>query len=170
MSDDEIDFSQAAPATDAQRVVEFFKSEEMPTFGPEDVDALAETPLAYKEICEPLLKELHTVTERRKRIIDYEKELKEEFTRLVGAERGMVQRGAYGAKVLDTKGRKSTNWARVIISIKLWVCEQIAKDPKEAEAVKAEIDRIVMANEDPTSGPGIAITPYRVGSGDQEVE
>src|SRR5690349_20391883 len=89
----------------AKQVVTFFETpikeavkEPAPLPGPETVDDLAETPLAYSEICEPLLKELHGCVQKRKHFAEYETQLKDEIRKLLGKELGMIQRGAYGVE------------------------------------------------------------------------
>jgi len=161
--EEDVTFEEPAPlAPEAKAIVDHFKGE-MPKFGPEDVEALAETPLAYKEVCEALLKELFTVTETRKKAEKYEKELKEEFKRLVGKDRGMIQRGAFGAKVLDTKGRETTDWERFVACVKEWAHHH------QGDAGKKDVEKMLMDNKWPAV-PGIAVTPYRVGAGDPEVD
>jgi hypothetical protein len=129
--------------------------------GPESVDDLAETPMAWKELCEPMLKELHGVVEKRKHFTDYEKELKEEVRKFVGKDRGMVQRGAYGVKVDEVAGRTVTEWERAIIMIRYYVRDQIG------EAAMKEVEKIVASCR--TQGaPTVKLSPYRVGAEPKE--
>lgn len=169
MSDEDIVFEDTpALAPEAKAIVEHFEKpiaeavkpqEDMPTFGPADVDALEETPLAYKEVCEPLMREMYTVVEKRKRLEKYEGELKSEFERLVGKDRGMIQRGEYGAKVLDRKGADKTDWERFVACVKEWAHHHMG------DAGKADIEKMLKDNRWPGT-PSIAITPYKVGKDD----
>lgn len=176
MADDEISLDEEEisldPPTPTQELQQFFqkpiaeavdlnkttmfKPGEFP--GPESIEALSETPLAYKEICEPMLRELYLTVEKRKAIDTSEAQLKTEFRNLLGLDRGMIQRGAFGAKATDTKGKTTTDWKKAISDIKEYVKEQIGK-----ESVK-EITAIV-AKHTKTGEPGMTITPYMVGTG-----
>jgi hypothetical protein len=151
--------------SDAEKVVTFFKDsvkpEPAPTFGPQDVDNLAESPLAYTEVCEAMLKELYTVTQKRKACEEAEKGLKAELKKLLGLERGMIQRGQFGVKVADKKGRETTNWAGALTMIKCWAEEQLGKEGK------AEVQKFVKQNTHEGS-PTVAIQPYMVGSEPQD--
>lgn len=160
--DDDITFEEpkaAAPLNQGAREVVGYFSKELPKEfpGPEDVEKLSETPLAWTEICEPMLKELFLITSKRKEIIKDEKNLKDELKGFLKEERGMIQRGAFGAKVSAVNGKKKTNWKDAVAAIKAWAKEQIGKDaPKEIEA---------LVKSHTTEGEeGLTITPYMVGS------
>jgi hypothetical protein len=157
MSDDEIDFSEAKPTT-AQKTVEFFKEPIKPPLpGPESVDDLAETPLAYTEICEPLLKELHGCVEKRKHFAEYETQLKDEVRKLLGKDLGMIQRGAYGVDAKETSTPSRTDWVGALVMIKAFVEDQIGKEGR------AQIEKIIAQNTTP-GGKTVKLVPYRVGS------
>lgn len=173
MGDEEIEFDDDAPqkvaepkpaavTPGAKAVLEYFgNGVEGPFPGPEDVEKLSESPLAYTSICEPMLKELFLLTSKRKEIIKGEKDLKEELEGFLGLERGMIQRGAFGAKVSDVKGKSKTNWKDAVAAIKAWAKEQIGKE------APGEIQRIIKEHT-LTGEDGISITPYMVGSTPEE--
>jgi hypothetical protein len=163
MVDENFTFEQAP----AEKVTAFFgtpikEALEAPLPGPEDIDDLAETPLAYEQICEPLLKELYGVVQKRAHFEKYEKQLKEETRKLLGKDLGMIQRGAYGVDAKEVAGRTVTEWERAIIMIKFWAKDQFG-DPKAGESAAKEIDRIVASCKTPGS-PTVKLTPYRVGA------
>jgi hypothetical protein len=149
-----------APKTDAQQVIEHF-SKDLP--GPESAEALAETPLAYSELCEPLLKELYVVVKKRKLFEKYEKELKVEVKTLSGKDRGMLQRGAFGVKLADTKGRETTDWKRFLAMVKEWAHHEMSDEGKK------DVERM-LANCTTTGEPGLTITPYAVGQPPEDDE
>jgi hypothetical protein len=158
MVDEDFTFEQAP----AEKVVTFFEKPiaeavQAPLPGPESVDDLAETPLAYKELCEAVLKELHGVTEKRKHFEKYEKELKEEVRRLIGKETGMIQRGAYGVQATEVNAPAKTDYVGALVMIKAWATNLIG------DSAKAEIEKMVANNKTP-GAKVIKITPYRVGS------
>jgi len=161
MAEEDIVFEDPTPA---QKVVDFFEkpiAEAVKAHGPEDVDNLAESPLAYTEVCEAMLKELYTVTQKRKACEEAEKGLKAELKKLLGLERGMIQRGQFGVKVADKKGRETTNWAGALTMIKCWAEEQLGKEGK------AEVQKFVKQNTHEGS-PTVSVTPYMVGSEPQD--
>ncbi len=158
MVDEDFTFEQAP----AEKVVTFFGvpikdavKETLP--GPEAVDALAESPMAWAELCEGMLRELHKCTEKRKFFKDREDELKAEAKKFLGKERGMVQRGQYGVSVSDVQNKGAINYAAVLTAIKFYVQDAIGD-----EAAK-EIDEIVERNRAP-SFTTVKLVPYRVGS------
>lgn len=154
--EEEISFDEPALQAEAKAIVDHFKKEIEPTYGPEDVDNLAETPLAHKELNEQVLEELYRATERRKANEKSEKFLKDEVKKLCGLERGMIQRGQYGVKLVDRKDRETVEWPRFLAMVRLW-----AKDQLKEEGVK-EINRILGACT-MTLPQAPAITPYVVG-------
>jgi hypothetical protein len=165
MAEEEISFDE----TPAEKVTTFFGTpikdavKETALPGPETVDDLAETPLAYKELCEPLLRELHGCTEKRKHFEKYEKELKAETRKLLGKDLGMIQRGEYGVNAAEVAGKTVTEWERAIIMIRFYVKDQIG------DAAVKEIDRIVASCRTQGS-PTVKLTPYRVGAEPKEDE
>ena len=157
---DNLSLDEAPPKTDAEKAIEFF-SKSLP--GPESVDALAETPLAYTEICEPLLKELYVHTEARKEAEKNEKETKSEVRALLKLDRGMIQHGSYGVKVTDTKGRETVDWKRFVTMVKEWAHNEMGNEGKK------EIDRILAQNTT-TGAAGLTLTPYVVGKPPKDTE
>lgn len=146
----------------ADKVTGFFgtpikEALEAPLLGPEAVDELAETPLAWDSLCEGMLRELHKCVEKRKFFKDREDELKAEAKKFLGKDRGMVQRGEYGVSVSDVQNKGAINYAAVLTAIKFYIQDQIGE-----EAAK-EIDAIVERNRAP-SFTSVKLVPYRVGS------
>jgi hypothetical protein len=161
MSDDEIDFTEAKPTT-AQKTVEFFEKPikeavKEPLPGPESVDELAETPMAWNELCEGMLRELHICVEKRKFYKDREDELRADTKKFVGLDRGMIQRGAYGVEVKETSTPDRTDWVGFTVVLKAWAEEHMGKEGR------AEVEKM-LANNTTKGGKTLKLSPYKIGS------
>jgi hypothetical protein len=161
MSSEDIVFEDEKPALapEAKKITQFFETpiaEAVKAHGPEDVDDLAETPLAYTAICEPMLKELYMISRKMKELAKADKRLKAELKKLLGLERGMIQRGQFGVKVTEKKGSTKTDYVGALVMIKAYVDAQIGA------VGKAEVSKLVQQNTS-TGDPTTSIQAYVVG-------
>ena len=160
MVDEDFSFEQSP----AEKVTTFFGTPikdavvEQPALpGPEAVDELAETPMAWKELCEGMLRELHTCVEKRKFFQDREAELKAELKKFVGLDRGMIQRGEFGVEVKEVNAAKKTDYTGFLVMLKAWAEEHMGKEGR------ADVEKM-LANNTTEGGKTLKVTPYRVGS------
>lgn len=161
MSQEDISFDE----TPAEKAVTFFGmpikdavKEPAPLPGPEQVDELAETPMAWDSLCEGMLRELHICAQKRKFYAKREKELKATAKKFIGKERGMIQRGEFGLKAEEVNKADKTDWTGFLVMLKNWAEEEMGKEGR------AEVEKM-LANNTTTGGKTMKMTPYSVSAG-----
>ena len=119
MSNEEVDFDTAKPSK-VQEIINHFNAG-----AGEKVN-----PLAYTELCEGILREGFLLTEKRKELVDAEKDLKDEVKVFLGKERGLIARGMYAVEAKESKGRETVKWEDLFGAIESWAVGEIGPEAK----------------------------------------
>lgn len=107
MSDEEIDFTEAKPVGNVEKIKKFFNT-------PAVDDPIHDVGnLEYREVCEELLNEYLVVSERLKALEDIKDMLKANIIKTMGREES-CQRGGFAVWVHNQERKGDIEWKRLL--------------------------------------------------------